>query len=96
VRLSRFHFYGGSPDTGAVYRQLRCLENNGYIISQWETGEAGPARRTYSITPDGIILLQAWADEFKERKTAIEDFLRKFREFTQRSLQQLNNKTCYK
>ena len=79
-RLSHFRFYSGNPDTGAVYRHLRRLENDGYVESRWETGEAGPAKRTYSITPDGITLLHAWADDFLERKAAIEDFLQKYQQ----------------
>lgn len=79
-RLTSFRFYKGTADTGAVYRHLRRLENDGYVESQWETGEAGPAKRTYSITPGGIALLHAWANEFQERKAAIEDFLQKYQE----------------
>lgn len=81
-RLSSFRFYSGSPDTGAVYRHLRRLENEGYVESRWETGDAGPAKRTYSITQNGVALLHAWANELDERRTAIEDFLEKYRELT--------------
>lgn len=79
-RLSNFRFYSGSPDTGAVYRHLRRLEKDGHVVSQWETGEAGPNKRNYSITPEGIALLHAWANEFQERKAAIEDFLLKYQQ----------------
>jgi len=79
-RLSAFRFYSGSPDTGAVYRHLRRLEKDGHVVSQWETGEAGPNKRNYSITPEGIALLHAWANEFQERKAAIEDFLLKYQQ----------------
>lgn len=77
-RLSSFRFYSGSPDTGAVYRHLRRLENDGHVESRWESGEAGPNKRTYSITPHGIAMLHAWANELQERKAAIEDFLLKY------------------
>lgn len=81
-RLSGFRFYEGSPDTGAVYRHLRRLEEEGYVESKWETGEAGPAKRIYSLTQDGVALLHAWAADLRERKVAIEDFLRKYNELT--------------
>ena len=48
-------------DPGSIYRQLRQLERQGYIRSNWETGEAGPARRTYTLTDAGNAFLNAWA-----------------------------------
>ncbi|KLU60881.1 lineage-specific thermal regulator protein [Peptococcaceae bacterium CEB3] len=77
-RLTGFRFYPGSPDTGAVYRHLRRLENSDYVESRWETGDAGPAKRIYSITPDGQDMLKAWIEEFRDRKSAMEDFIEKY------------------
>jgi poly-beta-hydroxybutyrate-responsive repressor len=54
--------FGYQPtDPGTIYRQLRQLERQGFIRSNWETGEAGPARRTYTITDAGEAFLQSWA-----------------------------------
>lgn len=54
--------FGYQPtDPGTIYRQLRQLERQGFIRSNWETGEAGPARRTYTITDAGETFLQGWA-----------------------------------
>src|ERR1700730_8929027 len=44
---------GRLPDPGAFYRLLRGLENEGAVISSWETPQAGPARRVYTITDGG-------------------------------------------
>ncbi|HLZ71078.1 MAG TPA: helix-turn-helix transcriptional regulator [Dehalococcoidia bacterium] len=54
-------------DPGSIYRQLRQLERQGFIRSSWETGEAGPARRTYTLTDAGNAFLNGWA-------TAIENY----------------------
>jgi PadR family transcriptional regulator PadR len=38
------------------------MENEGLCESEWETSEAGPARRMYFITEAGETYLDAWAD----------------------------------
>lgn len=54
--------FGYQPtDPGTIYRQLRQLERQGFIRSNWETSDAGPARRTYTITDAGNTFLQSWA-----------------------------------
>lgn len=50
-----------ATDPGSIYRQLRQLERQGFIRSSWETSAAGPARRTYTLTPEGDAFLNAWA-----------------------------------
>ena len=77
-RLSLLPFNTGVPDPGTIYRHLRRLENDGYVESRWETGESGPAKRVYSITPNGIGLLHTWADELKERRAALDSFLQRY------------------
>jgi PadR family transcriptional regulator PadR len=64
-QLMQFGFR--SADPGTVYRLLRQLEKQGFVRSSWETGEAGPARRTYTITDAGEAFLRTWA-------TAIENY----------------------
>ncbi|WP_459998282.1 helix-turn-helix transcriptional regulator [Paradesulfitobacterium aromaticivorans] len=83
-RLSRFRFYAGAPDAGAVYRHLRRLENEGFVESHWETGAAGPAKRIYAITQEGITMLHAWAFDMKQRKASIEDFLERYEEIVKK------------
>jgi len=41
-----------------LYRTLRQMEQDGYLVSAWEPGPTGPARRVYTITDAG----QAWLD----------------------------------
>ncbi len=41
------------PTTGALYRSLRVMAEEGLVRSYWNTSERGPARRVYAITPLG-------------------------------------------
>ncbi len=50
-----------TSDPGSIYRQLRQLERQGFISSSWETSDAGPARRTYTLTDAGNAFLNGWA-----------------------------------
>jgi PadR family transcriptional regulator PadR len=43
----------GATDRGFVYRTLRAMESDGLVASAWDSSPAGPARRTYSVTPAG-------------------------------------------
>ena len=49
-------------DPATVYRALRQMEKEGLVHSSWETGAAGPARRTYQITANGEEFLGQWAE----------------------------------
>jgi PadR family transcriptional regulator, regulatory protein PadR len=75
---------GPLPDPGAFYRLLRGLENEGAVISSWETPQAGPARRVYSITDDGREQLDGWAVSIERDTKAMRDFLDAYRRTTSR------------
>jgi len=47
-------------ERAALYRTLRQLEANGNVVSEWETDRGGPARRVYSLTPEGEHHLMEW------------------------------------
>ena len=49
-------------DHATLYRELRRLEKEGFVASEWETGNSGPARRVYSITATGEQMLRGWTD----------------------------------
>lgn len=48
-------------ERGALYRTLRQLEMNRNVKSEWETDQAGPARRVYKLTKQGEHHLEEWA-----------------------------------
>jgi PadR family transcriptional regulator PadR len=43
----------GATDRAFVYRTLRAMEAEGLVRSAWDASPAGPARRTYTVTPEG-------------------------------------------
>ena len=54
----------GFPDIdhATLYRELRRLEKDGFVSSEWETGDSGPARRVYRITDAGEEMLRGWTE----------------------------------
>jgi len=68
--------YGfGWVDPGSVYRALRELERDGYVLSHWDTSNgSGPARRIYTITDAGIEALGLWASTLDGYRRMLERF----------------------
>ena len=52
-------FFGLEMST--LYRTLRQLEKDGLLLSSWEPGPTGPARRVYTLTDLGRGWLDSWA-----------------------------------
>ncbi len=74
TRLREFGF-AEDQDPGMVYRNLRRLEEQGAIASEWDTSGTGPARRLYEVTDEGRDLLNAWADNIKLNIETLQSFL---------------------
>ncbi len=53
------HKCGEKVDIGNLYRTLRRMEMNGWVISDWGKNESGPDRKTYTITKDGLDFLKS-------------------------------------
>jgi len=73
--LEPFGFGQNPADLSTVYRILRDLEDRGFVISQWDTSNAGPARRQYTITDDGDRYLAWWVQDLRETDRALHSFL---------------------
>ena len=58
--LERMGFSG--IDHATLYRELRRLESQGLVTSEWEAGDSGPARRVYRITGAGEEMLLGWTE----------------------------------
>lgn len=76
--LKPFGFGQNPVDLSTVYRILRDLEDRGFAISQWNTSNAGPARRQYSITNDGDRYLAWWVKDLRETDRALHSFLDRY------------------
>ena len=76
TRLRPMH--DGESDPGSVYRALRGLERQGLVRSEWGRSAAGPARRTYYITADGVAGLDDLADGLRTTRAAVQVFLERY------------------
>jgi len=77
ARLRNFGF-GDNQDPGMVYRNLRRLEDQGMIASEWDTSGAGPAKRSYEVTAEGKELVRAWAETIGLNIATLRSFLERF------------------
>ncbi|GAW91392.1 PadR family transcriptional regulator [Calderihabitans maritimus] len=77
-RLAELSYLEVQPDPAVVYRHLRRLEVEGMVESRLEPGSGGPARKVYSLTPEGESYLKAWAMRIRKKKASLEGFLADF------------------
>ena len=79
-KIGDFGFIQGQAPPGMIYRHLRKLEEDGMVLSEWETDGSGPAKRVYQITADGIEILHAWVDYMDGQARKLSRFVRQFKE----------------
>jgi len=66
-------------DPSLVYRMLRGLEEQGLVISRWDTdSSSGPARRVYSLTDLGDRALLEWVAELRETDRVLHAFVQAY------------------
>lgn len=74
----------GRVDSGGLYRALRVMEEEGYVASYWENNHAGPARRVYAITDDGLSWLHESAGTVRATRRRLSRLLRHYRDVADR------------
>jgi PadR family transcriptional regulator, regulatory protein PadR len=62
-------------DPGTLYRTLRFLEEEGVVCSRWDTEGAGPARRVYELTEQGVDYLKSWAVTIQRTRVRLDRLL---------------------
>lgn len=67
------------PDTGAIYRTLQQLEQEGAVVFEWDTSGNGPAKKIYRLTPAGWEKLTEWRREIEARLANLQCFLEMYR-----------------
>lgn len=77
--LSRYAFTDAEIERAVLYRTLRRLEANGYVTSDWDVDQPGPARRVYALTREGKQHLREWADVLTNVASAMSRFVEKAR-----------------
>jgi PadR family transcriptional regulator PadR len=75
--LGEHAFTDGEIEKAVLYRTLRRLENNGYITSDWDTDEPGPARRVYTLTKAGQAHLREWGQVLTKVADSMTRFVRR-------------------
>ncbi|HVL27587.1 MAG TPA: PadR family transcriptional regulator [Acidimicrobiales bacterium] len=65
-------------DPGGLYRALRVMEKDGLVESWWEHSSAGPARRSYRLTDEGVDWLHAWAGALREGRRYLTAYLDRY------------------
>jgi DNA-binding PadR family transcriptional regulator len=68
--------FGDKPDVSGIYRFLKKMEATGLVVSTWETGEKGHAKRLYEITADGRACLARWTSTLETYREAITTLLK--------------------
>ena len=76
---------GEKVDIGDLYRTLRRMEKDGWVTSNWEKNEAGPDRRTYTITQEGKDFLESAASSLTRTDKLIHRFLEGYQKNFQKS-----------
>ena len=70
--LKSLGFFG--VEKSMLYRTLRHLEKEGFLVSEWEPGPAGPARRVYTLTDVGRAWLDTWSTALEGYRRMIDSF----------------------
>jgi PadR family transcriptional regulator PadR len=78
--ISQFGFVEGQAPPGMIYRHLRELEENGLVSSVWETDGAGPAKRVYQLTGEGLQLLEFWTGYMKSQAERLLKFVEMYQD----------------
>jgi PadR family transcriptional regulator PadR len=71
---------GERVDLGNLYRLLRSLEDDDIVVSKWRDDRSGRAKRTYRITAEGRLVLDAWVDALRDTQQMLRGFLRRYDE----------------
>ena len=71
-KLGQFGFNPDCLDSSIIYRDLREMEEQGLITSNWDENSKGPRRRVYRIVEDGKQTLQDWIIRLENHQDRIE------------------------
>ncbi len=79
-QIQDFGFIEGDAPPGMIYRHLRQLEKDDLVWSEWVTEGTGPAKRMYSLTPEGDEFLILWIDHMQRQADKINRFIKKYQQ----------------
>ncbi len=70
-----------SADAGNLYRMLNNMERHGFVRSQWDVGESGPARKVYELTEAGLENLDSWVTDLKKARDKLTEFISEYEDY---------------
>lgn len=73
--IQTYGFMDGAPPPGMIYRHLRQMEEDNLVASEWETQDAGAAKRIYTITEEGRQVLAHWVRFMGEKAEKLRHFV---------------------
>ena len=74
-RLSNAFGVAGLPPQ-TVYRALQNMEDQGWIVPDWDMESAqGPPRKVFELTDEGREALTRWSTEIEELRSMLDAFL---------------------
>lgn len=81
--LKEFGFERCPVDASMVYRSLRDMEEQGLVVSHWDTEGSGPPRRVYRLTAQGDRHLAWWVADLRETDQVLHNFFNAYDEHMQ-------------
>ncbi len=73
--IQSFGFIEGAAPPGMIYRHLRQMEEDNLVRSEWETKETGAAKRIYTITDEGLEVLELWIQFMQANADKLNQFI---------------------
>jgi PadR family transcriptional regulator len=70
------HVDGMVTSEGTIYPLLSRLRRDGLVDSTWRESTSGPPRRYYRLTPAGKRALQAFTEEWRRFRDAVDHFMK--------------------
>ena len=74
--IGKMLFGGHDPDVSGVYRFLKTMEKNGFVVSSWDASNTGPAKKSYQITEAGEHCLRQWVDTLDTYRDGVSRLLK--------------------
>lgn len=84
-RINESGFSEIEADPATIYRNLRRMEEDGLVLSQWETEHTGPARRSYHLSPEGHQALNYCVQLISDKVIKMQAFLEKYQREAKKS-----------
>lgn len=77
-RLKEFGIDQSALDPSILYRLLRSIEREGLAESSLDDSGSGPARKVYTLTPEGREVLDLWAANIDGVAAFLEEFKQRY------------------